>query len=185
MLDAIRKRCAQVAIPLGHVVKAGAEAVHCFNFDIGSLKNFTGRHIRLDSAYTVVFEQLAAVKRPVVYVFEITSPTNPAEVLRAAQSRSLAGSLRAISAFRNKIDANSSILYVGKVKSNFQARVIRHLGFWKTAATQGLQMYHWTRELDLQVNLTAFEFKSEMADLLPLLQKTVASELNPLLGKHQ
>ena len=88
-------------------------------------------------------------------------------------------------AFRSKPDNTSQVLYVGKVKSNLQARVVQHLGFSRTAATQGLQLYHWTRGLDLKVELTVLEFKADMADLLPLLEKAVASQIKPLLGKHQ
>jgi hypothetical protein len=77
------------------------------------------------------------------------------------------------------------VLYVGKVKKVLWGRVIQHLGFSKTAGTQGLQLYHWARGLSLELKLTVLEFEANMADLLPLVEKAVAKQLKPLLGKHQ
>ena len=92
---------------------------------------------------------------------------------------------RAVPARQNSFDDTSPVLYVGKVKKAFGGRVIQHLGFSATAATQGLQLYHWTRGMALKLQLTAFEFEDDMADLLPLVERAVARELRPLLGKHQ
>lgn len=130
----------------------------------------------------MVFKQLAAIKRPVVYIFEIISGTSPREVLAAAKAYD--GS-RAVPARRSSIDDTSPVLYVGKVKKALWGRIIQHLGFSRTAATQGLQLYHWTRGMKLELQLTVFEFKDDMGNLLPLLEKAIASELKPLLGKHQ
>ena len=48
-----------------------------------------------------------------------------------------------------------------------------------------MQLCHYACGLDLKLELTVFEFEADMADLLPLLEKAVASQLKPLLGKHQ
>jgi len=183
ILDTVKEKCAQAAEPLAHVAKAGAEDVHTFIFDIGGLPDFPTRLIRTHPKHKAVFDQLAAIKRPVVYVFEIISATSP-KVVRAA-AESYRGGDRMMPAFRSNIEAASQCLYVGKVKSNFQARIIQHLGFGSTARTQALQLCHWARGLDLQLRLTAFEFRTDMADLLPLLEKSVASQLGPSIGKHQ
>ena len=183
VLDLVKQKCSQAAAPMAHVATAGAEAVHTFTFEIGSLQDFSSKDIRADTEHSAVFKQLAAIKGPVVYFFEIISSISPAEVLSAAESYK--GGSRIMPAFRSNPDNTSQVLYVGKVKSNFQARVVQHLGFSRTAATQGLQMYHWTRGLDLKVELTVLEFKVDMADLLPLIEKAIATQLKPLLGKHQ
>ena len=183
ILDAIKCKCAQAAEPLAHVAKAGAEDVHTFVFDIGNLPDFPTKLIRTHPKHKDVFDRIATIKRPVVYVFEIISAANPSVVRAAAESYQ--GGARTMPAFRSNIEAASQCLYVGKVKSNFQARIIQHLGFGSTARTQALQLCHWARGLDLQLRLTAFEFRADMADLLPLLEKSVASQLEPSIGKHQ
>lgn len=185
VLDLVKETCATAAEPLVHVGKEGAEAVHILFFNLGSLQDFSGKDIRADAEHKSVFKQLAAIKRPVVYIFEIASVISPADVLAAAKSYSTGSRKMPAFPFRTNVDDASQVLYVGMVKSNFPARVVQHLGFSKTAATQALQLYHWTRGLDLQVKLTVFEFKAEMANSLPLIEKAIASKLKPLLGKHR
>ena len=178
----IRQECSQAARPLLRVAEAGVKAVHHFHFNIGGMREYLSEDIRTSVEHRGDFERLAAVRGPVVYVFEICPPSSPGAVLAAA--RAYAGP-RAVPARRSGIDAASPVLYVGKVKKAFWGRVIQHLGFSRAAATQGLQLYHWTCGMALELQLTAFEFEDDMADLLPLVEKVVARELKPLLGKHQ
>lgn len=184
ILKTVREKCGQVAKPLAHVAEFGAEAVRTFNFDIDRLPEYLSENIRTHAAHSAVFDQIAAVKGPVIYVFEIIS-AHSSETVRAA-ARSYSGP-RVMPAFRNenKIDFTSRILYVGKVKSNFLARVLQHLGYCGTEETQGMQLCHYARGLDLKLELTVFVLKVDMADMLPILEKAVASQLKPLLGKHQ
>ncbi len=183
ILDAVKDKCAQAAEPLAHIAKAGAEDVTTFVFDIDGLPEFPAKLIRAHPKHKAAFDKIATIKRPVVYVFEIISSANPNEVRAIAQTYQ--GGARKMPAFRSITDATSQCLYVGKVKSNFQARVVQHLGFGSTAETQALQLCHWARGLGLQLRLTAFEFRNDVAELLPLLEKAVASQLEPLIGKHQ
>ena len=184
ILETVRKKCEQVAKPLAHVAEFGAKKVHTFIFDIDHLPDFSGESVRAHAAHKTVFDEIETIKGPVVYFFEIIS-AHSSETVRAA-AKSYSGP-RVMPAFRNenKIDFNSRILYVGKVKSNFLARVLQHLGYCGTEETQGMQLCHYARGLDLKLELTVFEFEADMADLLPLLEKAVASQLKPLLGKHQ
>ena len=181
-LDAIRHECEQAAMPLLRVAKTGVKAVHHFHFNIGGMREYLSEDIRKSEEYRSEFERLAAVRGPVVYVFEICPPSSPSAVLAAA--RAYAGP-RAVPAHRSNIDDASPVLYVGKVKKALWGRVIQHLGFSRTAATQGLQLYHWTRGMELELQLTAFEFEDDMGDLLPLVERALAKQLSPLLGKHQ
>ena len=180
-LDTIRRECGLAAVPLLRVADVGAKAVHHFRFDIGGMRDFLNEDIRKSVEHRADFERLAAVKGPVVYVFEICPPTSPSAVLAAAKA--YIGS-RAVPARRTSIDDTSPVLYVGKVKKALWGRIIQHLGFSHTAATQGLQLHHWTRGMVLELTLTVFEFEPEMADLLPLVERAVARQLRPLLGKH-
>ena len=181
-IDAVRRECKQAAGPLLRVVEAGVKAVHHFRFDIGGMREYLTEDIRKSVEHRADFERLAAVRGPVVYMFEICPPSSPDAVLAAAKAYT---GLRAVPARRRSIDDTSTVLYVGKVKKAFWGRVIQHLGFARTSATQGLQLYHWTRGMALELQLTAFEFEDDMADLLPLVEKAVASRFKPLLGKHQ
>jgi hypothetical protein len=181
-IDAIRQECEQAARPLKRVAENGVKAVHHFRFDIGGMREYLSEDIWKSTEHRGEFERLAAVRGPVVYVFEICPPSSPGAVLAAA--RAYAGT-RAVPARRSSIDDTSPVQYVGKVKKAFRGRVIQHLGFSRTAATQGLQLYHWTRGMKLELQLTAFEFEDDMADLLPLVERALARQLSPLLGKHQ
>ena len=181
-LEAIQRECKQATGPLLRVVEDGVKSVHLFHFDIGGLQNYEAVDIRKSAEHQAAFKRLAAVRGPVVYVFEICPPSSPSAVLAAAKAYE---GKRAMPALRRSIDDTSPVLYVGKVKRDLWGRVIQHLGFSRTAGTQGLQLYHWTRELALELKLTVFEFEADMAELLPLVERTVAKHLKPLLGKHQ
>lgn len=181
-LDTIQHECRVAANPLLRVAEDGVKAVHHFHFDVGGLQNYEAVDIRKAAEHRDNFERLAAVRGPVVYVFELCPPSSPSAILAAA--RTYEGK-RAMPALRRNIDETSPVLYVGKVKKALWGRVIQHLGFSRTAGTQGLQLYHWTRGMALELKLTAFEFEADMAELLPLVERAVAKQLKPLLGKHQ
>ena len=188
ILTTLMEKCGQVAKPLAHVAKFGAKQVHIFIIDVDLLPEFLGESLRVHAAHSTVFNELADIKRPVVYVFEIVSAHSSKSVRDAAKSYK-DKVLRAMPAFReeSKVDYSSRVLYVGKVstKSGFLARVYQHLGFWGAKKTQGMQLYHYARGLELKLELTVFEFEDDMADLLPILENTIAVHLRPLLGKHQ
>ena len=78
----------------------------------------------------------------------------------------------------------TNILYVGKCKENFWGRVMQHLGYYKTPTTQGLQLFHWAKELRLEVRLNALEFTSDMKDIMPVIELFFAKQLQPLVGRH-
>jgi hypothetical protein len=180
----IRQGCRAAAGPLQRVAEVGVKAVHRFRFDIGGMRDFSEK-IRKSVEHRADFQQLAAVRGPAVYVFEICPPGNSVNVLAAAKLYADTKT-RAVPARRSNIDDTSSVLYVGKVSSvPLSMRVIQHLGFSRSAATQGLQLYHWARELSLILDMTVFEFEDDMAAPLPLVERAVARQLRPLLGKHE
>ena len=80
---------------------------------------------------------------------------------------------------------DSRILYVGKVKRHFWGRLIQHLGYYKVNRTQGLQLYYWAKELNLNLKVTVIEFEPEMIDLMEVLESALAKKLKPILGKHK
>ena len=188
ILKIVKRKCEQVAKPLAHVAEFGAKKVHTTPFDIDHLPEFIGEGLRVHAAHKTVLDGIEAIKGPVVYVFEIVS-VHSSESVRAAAQEYSNRRLRAMPAFQkeSKVDYTSRVLYVGKVKmkSGFLGRVFQHLSFSDTKRTQGMQLCHYARGLDLKLELTVFEFETDMADLLPILEKAVASQLKSLLGKHQ
>jgi hypothetical protein len=182
IIDQLKHTCEQAAQPLHHVATFGAESVHEFSFDLSTMRDFSNEDIRKSPEHSGTFDRLAKITGPVVYVFEVVSNTTAEALLSAAQNYS--GS-RATPAHKKWVNHESRILYVGKVKRNFWGRVIQHLGFYKVAATQGLQLFHWAPGLELEVKLTVFEFQPAMVELLLLLENTLAAYLKPLIGKHK
>lgn len=73
---------------------------------------------------------------------------------------------------------------VPDVLSNIAGRIIQHLGYYKKGSTQGLQLVHWTKGLDIQVTLNVIEFKDLPKDYLYIIEKLYALKLKPVLGKH-
>lgn len=178
----IKEVCLRAADPLQHVANSGAEKIHEFSFDLALMRDFSNEDIRDSAEHKEDFIRLASITGPVVYVFEVISDTTSDSLLQAAHSYS---GNRAMPAFKASVNPASRILYVGKVKRNFWGRVIQHLGFYKVTATQGLQLFHWAAPLHLKVKLTAFEFRGDMSELLPLVENSLAHALHPLIGKHK
>jgi hypothetical protein len=59
------------------------------------------------------------------------------------------------------------------------------LGYYKVQRTQGLQLYYWTKELNLNLKLVVFEFEGEMINLMEVLENDLAKHIKPILGKHK
>ena len=56
--------------------------------------------------------------------------------------------------------------------------------YFKTAATQGLQLCHWGNNLSLKLKLHVIEFNRDMEDMMPAIEQHFAQVLKPLVGKH-
>lgn len=87
----------------------------------------------------------------------------------------------------------SNVLYVGvrrghKNKAglkNIVGRINQHLGYYKSNKTQGLQLYHYAKGLDFEININVVEFKDLVNPMyLNLIEKMVADKLEPLCGRH-
>ena len=62
--------------------------------------------------------------------------------------------------------------------------MIQHLGYFPTAGTQGLQLFYWAKEFNLDVRIHAYHFEPEMYDLVAVLELKFARDLKPIVGKH-
>lgn len=149
--------------------------------ELGDFLNFD---IRDSLQYHNLFKELQEIKGPVLYWYEITSDHSNDEIIEALQRYEQQQDHRAIPVIYKGYNRDTRILYVGKCKENFWGRVIQHLGYFKTPTTQGLQLYHWAKELHLEVKLYALEFAVDMTDILPIVESYFAKRLHPLVGKH-
>lgn len=119
-----------------------------------------------------------------MYYFEITSDNLTSDVINRVKEYSISENSKSIPAIKSTI-VESKILYIGKVKRHFWGRFIQHLGYYKVNRTQGLQLFYWAKELNLNLKLTVFEFESEMINLMEVLENDLAKHLKPILGKHK
>ncbi len=159
---------------------------HTFDFDCSELENFLngGRDITKEpSKYKEYLERLDEIGVPAIYWFEIVSDTDCGEILRIFEEYKKKKQRTTPALNSNK---NSKILYVGKVKNSLSGRLIQHLGYHEKPTDQGLQLFHWTRELSnkLELKLHVIKIDNEMAFLIPALETYFADELKPLIGMH-
>lgn len=93
----------------------------------------------------------------------------------------------------NKYIGKDKTIYVGvrrgttakKPKvSNVLGRINQHLGYYKQPKTQGLQLLHWARELDVNISIYVVHFENKLGALLYVLEKEVSKRLIPHCGRH-
>lgn len=153
-----------------------------FDFSCEDLEDDSNYDIK--ESFKELFKKIDDMKGPVLYWYEITSDHSDDAILNALHKYGQEEGHRAIPAFHKKHDNPTRILYVGKCKNNFKHRVIQHLGYFKTKATQGLQLRCWANKLGLKLKLNALEFNNDMADIMLIVESYFAKRMNPLVGKH-
>lgn len=169
---------------LQNVYINGAKKTVEFQIDCTDLEDYNQIDIRQSENYREMFAELQTLSGPCLYFFEITSDNKSIEIIEKIKEYSAKENSKKTPAMRSRI-IESKILYVGKVKRSFWGRLIQHLGYFKTPQTQGLQLFYWAREINLNLKLTVFEFESEMINLMEVLENDLARHLNPILGKHK
>lgn len=153
-------------------------------FKCAELEDYLNHNITESIQFFGLFKELMEIKGPVLYWYEIISNHSNDEIINALQVYEQQQNHRAIPVFYKGYNRDTRILYVGKCKEKFWGRVIQHLGYFNTPTTQGLQLYHWAKELHLEVKLHALEFTEDMADIMPIVESYFAKRLHPLVGKH-
>jgi len=141
-----------------------------------------------------LFEELDKKENHCLYWFELDTLEKAKELnslidnYRLKKGQSV---YRAVPATNKNKD--SKVLYVGirrgcknkKGLTNIVGRINQHLGYYENAQTQGLQLFHYTNNLDFEVTLNVVEFKDLVDPMyLNLLEKMVADRLKPLCGRH-
>jgi hypothetical protein len=181
----IKTVCHQAARPLLAVGSSEITPVYSFTIDCNDIGDFTNNDIRDSDRYRQRFEDLKSMNCPVLYWFEIVSLTPTTNILDAFDNYKQNINERALPALRKQPFNGTNILYVGKVKTKFWGRMVDHFGFTKNKQTQGLQLWHWTTGLNLELKVHAYRFNDDMANYMTVLEKGMANKLRPLLGKHQ
>lgn len=168
---------------LEYIRTNGVKEFSC-DFNCSELEDYLHLNIIESEKYHELFKDLMKIKGPVVYWFEIVSDTDRSEIVSALSIYEGIDGHRAVPKIMKNFCVTSNCLYVGKVKRDFYGRVIQHLGYFTTPATQGLQLFHWAKNLSLRVKLHAIEFERDMEDMMPAVEQYFAKALNPLVGKH-
>ena len=182
--DTIKEISRNAAQSLINISDIGAKDIITFPIDCALLEDFNNIDIRKSINFEIHFDALQKMTGPCLYFFEILSDHIPQEIISKIREYSLTEKSRATPAIKSKIP-ESKILYVGKVKRLMFGRLIQHLGYFPTSATQGLQLFYWTSSLNLKLQLTVLEFEPEMINLMEVLENELAKKLKPILGKHK
>lgn len=170
---------------LEQVRKNGIRKELNFNINCSELEDYSNIDIRQSEKYKGIFGELANATGPILYWFEIVSETESKAVIDSLSRYKKDVKIRTTPALKTKVNYDSKILYVGKVKNGFWGRLIQHLGYYKGKETQGLQLYHWAKGLGLTLKVNVLEFDENMADLMPIIEYAFAKHFQPLVGKHR
>lgn len=138
------------------------------------------------------FRALKDIKKPVLYWFELTSSDNNKAIrekfingYREPIKKGLKTPYRNTSSYKHTYNTKSTTLYVGKVEIGFWGRIVTHLGYSKSEKTAGMQLFHWYKlEAFGNLKLNYIVFEENMKHLIVILEKQLAKELTPLIGRY-
>jgi hypothetical protein len=181
IIKEIAKRSAE---PLYNVSRNGIKTINKFPLECFLLDDYNAIDIRESDKFKKLFIDLKKITGPVLYYWEVTSNHSSSEIVNKIKEYGLTENSKSIPAIKSKYH-DTRILYVGKVKKHIWGRFVQHLGFYKVRGTQGLQLYYWAKQLSLNLTITVLEFEPEMINLMDVLEKEMAKELMPILGKHR
>jgi hypothetical protein len=194
MEDIIKSEVNKLNTALTNYLKSGPKSIQEFKIDCSKLdERFFNEDIRHSLEFKEMFQELEKTQNnPCLYVFEIES-----EILTKDIIENLINfgnqTEKVIPKLKTKIPENSKTLYVGKANNLVWGRLITHLGFHthknngnpRASINHGLQLFFWAKQLSLQLKYTVIEFENDMKEVLPVLEKQLAFELNPIIGKHK
>lgn len=155
-----------------------------YDFKCSELQDWNEIDIRQSLEHKEFFTKLEEFNGPVLYFFEIISIQDSGSIRDCMAKYKYLKDSKSVPALKKNYTKDSRILYVGKVKRNFYGRVIQHLGYYKVARTQGLQLFYWAKEIGLDIRLHAYHFEPEMHDLVSIFELKFARDLKPITGKH-
>jgi hypothetical protein len=168
-----------------NVSENGFKKEYEFEINCESLKDYNNIDIRESFEFASVFRKLKELNGPVLYWFEILSDIDNENIRKRIRDYSNSNNSKVTPAMKKYYDPKSKCLYVGKVKKAVWGRMIQHLGFYKVQRTQGLQLFYWSKGLNLKLKVHLYEFEQEMADLISIFEIELAKQNKPIVGKHK
>lgn len=180
----IKEIAKHAAKPLHDVSENGVKTIYEFEIECSFLDDYNNRDIRKSDSFKNLFVDLKKIEGPVLYYWEVTSNHTSAEIVERIKKYANSENSKAIPAIKKNYPISKN-LYVGKVKKHIWGRFVQHLGFYKVQRTQGLQLFYWAKELCLGLKVTVLEFEPDMINLMDVLEREMAKELKPILGKHR
>ncbi len=145
--------------------------------------------------HTNLFKELKSIRKPVLYWFNFeysvernyTIGNKYRDYRDKIKHDYINKQYRNTAAFKTTFNPGSKTIYVGKVETGFWGRLVTHLGYNTNPRTAGMQLHHWYfEEFESFGNLTLnyVVFDNEMKHLITVLEKKLALELRPLIGKY-
>ncbi|MBE9602785.1 hypothetical protein [Pedobacter sp. MC2016-24] len=184
------KHANDLAKSLNHLTECSFKQIISYDLDCGILPDFISGYQSCATATGFIKaieteDESSHRNKPALYWFEITSDHTANEIyesviqLKKNTNRNLPAHHQVLK------DANSNVLYLGKVKSNLAGRMLLHLGYNRSASPQGLQLCHWINRVGLKLKLNVIYLPENLAVLASVFEVELANDLNPILGKHK
>lgn len=118
---------------------------------------------------------------PAIYYFSVKSKHSGDSIVEALKLFKDSGQRSCPKIDKNR-DKRSRYLYCGSRKEGLHGRFIQHLGFG-SENTFALQLFHWAKEIGLDVEFHYAWLNKEQRDFTELLESALAAKIVPLVGK--
>lgn len=152
-------------------------------------------HPNIDPTFKKHVEKLNFYKGDCLYWFECDTKEDANifnEALASYRNNKGKKGYRSVPTSNRYLDKDKTI-YVGvrrgntakKPKlANVLGRINQHLGYYENPKTQGLQLLHWAKDLDMNITLYVVHFEYNLESLLYVLEKEMSKCLIPHCGRH-
>ena len=150
------------------------------------------RNITTCEEHVNIFQRLKNIRKPVLYWFELESSSRNKEIrlqyekyVEKVRCKYKEPYYRNTASFKKYFSKESTTLYVGKVQTYFWGRLVTHLGYSVSEKTASMQLFHWydvSRFGNIKVKYIVFD--NDMKYLITALEKELALELKPLIGRY-
>lgn len=139
---------------------------------------------------SIIFTKLNGINKHCLYWFELENEEKAATFVNLLNDyRKIEGCKTVPPANKNR---NSKVLYLGVRQggagknglTNIEGRMNQHLGYYKIAKTQGLQLYEYAKGKDFNIVIKVIAFEGIETDCLNVIEKRLANKMKPLSGKH-
>ncbi|MGN6567134.1 MAG: hypothetical protein ACTHJ0_04240 [Flavipsychrobacter sp.] len=156
--------------------------IHSVDLDCG---NLPVKDFNRDNGTITFLDSLASIINPTLYWFEIISSTDSKAIYDELKNTKATTQRNFPAIKRGFCNWETNVLYVGKVKTNLKGRMLVHLGYYKNAMTQGLQLCYWAPKLNLKLKLHYIVMPVEFKNLMELYERQIAIKFKPICGKHK